>query len=86
MYPPIVCSVCCRGLSIEYDMMVQYRRKFEVEMSKDNKFRAYGDTVKFPLFECFDKLHLQLCCRTELMSKVDTTPEIYGLPGRDATQ
>lgn len=81
MYPPIVCSVCCRGLAIEYDMMIQYRKTFEAEMLKDNKFRAYGETVRFPLVDCFDALKLQVCCRTELISKVDTTPEIYGLPG-----
>lgn len=81
MYPPITCSVCCRSLVIEYIIVVEYRKKFEAEILKDNRYRAYGETVKFPLHKAFDELQLRECCSTEIMTKVDTTHEIYGLHG-----
>jgi hypothetical protein len=83
MYPPIVCTLCCRGLAAEYKIMIGYKKKFEAEIMKDNRFRAYGETVNFPLDACFDKLMLQGCCSTELMTKVDTVCELYGLPTID---
>jgi DNA-directed RNA polymerase subunit N (RpoN/RPB10) len=84
MYPPIKCPTCGRGdLYIALKMSNNFRAKHQAEILKDNRFKAYSETIKFPLVEVFDKLELMQCCRIEVMAKQDMIADIYGLPGMD---
>lgn len=84
MYPPIKCPVCSRGdLNVIYNLMLEYRSKHQPEILKDNRFKAYGETLNFPLVNLFDEFKLMQCCRIEVMTKDDMIASIYGLPGMD---
>lgn len=84
MYPPIKCPTCGRGdLYIGLSMCNAFRIKHQAEILKDNRFRALGETVNFPLHKVFDELELAQCCRTEIMTKDDMIVNIYGLPSVD---
>jgi hypothetical protein len=85
MYPPMKCPTCGRcDLYVALEMANNFRNVHQSEILKDNRFRAYSETLKFPLVDVFDKLALMQCCRIEVMSKQDMVADIYGLPGMDA--
>ena len=79
MYPPLVCCLCCKTLSLELEICDAYRLRYKDEIEKDDQFASTGETVKFPLDECFNALELQPCCRREIMTKLDKIVDVYGM-------
>lgn len=71
MYPCIYCETCGRNLSMEREVIEQHKQKIAHEIEKCDEYQLFGTTLNFPMRELIEKMHLNYCCTTMIITKRD---------------
>jgi hypothetical protein len=74
MYPPITCNECPADISVEYKIIMEYKRaKFGNNIIYDESKGSNNPT----LYELYSDLHLSPCCCVTINTKVDNAENLY---------
>lgn len=74
------CFSCTRDLTAEAKLIEAYNITNKKKISEtDYYYQITGETIKYPIKDIIDDLHLSQCCVMYIISKNDIVPLMYGV-------